>query len=152
MQVILLEKVHNLGDLGEIVNVKNGYARNYLIPKKMASRATDENLKAFEVRKSELVAKEKESLSAAQVRAESIAGLELAISANASPEGHLYGSVGPKEIAEKLTESGFPVDGKEVILTDGVFKEVGEYTVKLFFHADVEAEFKLTVEAELEEA
>ena len=152
MQVILLEKVHNLGDLGEIVDVKNGYARNYLIPQKMASRATEDNIKAFEAQKADLVAKEKESLAAAEARAESIAGLELTITANASPEGHLYGSVGPKEIADKLTESGFPVDGKEVILNDGVFKEVGEFTVKLFFHADVEAEFKLNVDAEAEEA
>ena len=85
MQVILLDKVQNLGDLGEIVNVKNGYARNYLIPQKKASRATEENIKAFEAQKAELVAKAKESLAAAQARAESVNGLSFTISANASP-------------------------------------------------------------------
>jgi len=151
MQVILLDKVQNLGDLGDIVNVKNGYARNYLIPKQIASRATEENIKAFEAKKSELVAKAKESVAAAQARAESINGLSLSISANSSPEGHLYGSVGPREIAEKLTESGYPVDTSEVIQSEGAFKEVGEFSVKLKFHADVEADFTLTVVAEEQE-
>lgn len=150
MQVILLDKVQNLGDLGEIVNVKNGFARNYLIPQKKASRATEENIKAFESQKAELVAKAKESVAAAEARAESINGLAVLITANASPEGHLYGSVGPREIAEKLTESGYPVDTSEVILSEGAFKEVGEFPVKLIFHADVEAEINLTVEAEEE--
>lgn len=152
MQVILLNRVQNLGDLGEIVNVKNGYARNYLIPQKLASRATEENIKAFEAQKAELVAKAKESQAAAEARAESINGLSITVSANASPEGHLYGSVGPREISEKLTESGYPVDASEVIQSEGAFKEVGEYQVRLNLHADVEAEFTLTVEAEEEEA
>lgn len=151
MQVILLDKVQNLGDLGEIVNVKNGYARNYLIPQKKASRATEENIKAFEAQKAELVAKAKESLAAAQARAESVNGLSFTISANASPEGHLYGSVGPREIADKLTESGYPIDTSEVIQSEGVIKEVGEFAVKLNFHADVDAEVTLTVVAEEEE-
>ncbi len=148
MQVILLDRVQNLGDLGEIVQVKNGYARNYLIPQKLASRATEENIKAFEAQKAELVAKAKESVAAAQARAESVNGLSLTVAANASPEGHLYGSVGPREIAEKLTASGYPVETSEVVQSEGAFKEVGEYQVKLRFHADVEAEFTLTVEAE----
>lgn len=152
MQVILLDKVQNLGDLGEIVNVKNGYARNYLIPQKKASRATEANIKAFEAQKAELVAKAKESMAAAEARAESINGLNVIVSANASPEGHLYGSVGPREIAEKLTENGYPVDTSEVILSEGAFKEVGEFPVKLKFHADVETEVTVKVEAEIEEA
>lgn len=152
MQVILLNRVQNLGDLGEIVNVKNGYARNYLIPQKLASRATEDNIKAFEAQKAELVAKANESRAAAEARAESINGLSITIAANASPEGHLYGSVGPREISEKLTESGYPVDASEVIQSEGAFKEVGEYEVKLNLHADVEADFTLTVEAEEEEA
>lgn len=152
MQVILLNRVQNLGDLGEIVNVKNGFARNYLIPQKLASRATEENIKAFEAMKSELVAKANESKAAAEARAESINGLSITVSANASPEGHLYGSVGPREISDKLTESGYPVDTSEVIQSEGAFKEVGEYQVRLNLHADVEAEFTLTVEAEEEEA
>jgi len=152
MQVILLDRVQNLGDLGEIVNVKSGYARNYLIPQKLASRATEENIKAFEAQKAELIAKAKESMAAAQARAESINGLSISVSALASPEGHLYGSVGPREIADKLTESGYPVDPSEVIQSEGAFKDVGEYPVKLILHADVEAELTLTVEAETEEA
>ena len=150
MQVILLEKVQNLGDLGEIVNVKNGFARNYLIPQNKASRATEENIKAFESQKVELMAKAKESVAAAEARAESVNGLEITITANASPEGHLYGSVGPREIADKLTESGYPVDTSEVLLSDGAFKDVGEHEVRLKFHADVEAEFKMIIEAEVE--
>ncbi len=150
MQVILLEKVQNLGDLGDIVNVKNGYARNFLIPQQKASRATEDNIKAFEEKKAELVAKAKESQAAAEARAESVSGLEITIAANASPEGHLYGSVGPREISDKLTESGYPVDSSEVILSEGPFKDVGEFDVRLKFHADVEAVLKLTVEAETE--
>jgi large subunit ribosomal protein L9 len=152
MQVILLDRVQNLGDLGEIVNVKNGFARNYLIPQKLASRATEDNIKAFEAMKSELVAKANESKAAAQARAESINGLSLTVTAKASPEGHLYGSVGPREISDVLTESGYPVDTSEVTQSEGAFKEVGEYPVKLNLHADVVAEFTLTVEAEEGEA
>ncbi|KAA3643791.1 MAG: 50S ribosomal protein L9, partial [Proteobacteria bacterium] len=103
MQVILLDRVQNLGDLGDVVEVKSGFARNYLIPQKMAARASAENIKAFEAQKVELVAKAKESLAAAQARAEALKDVSVVISANASPEGHLYGSVGPREISEKLT-------------------------------------------------
>ena len=146
MQIILLQKVQNLGDLGEIVNVKPGFARNYLIPQGKASMATESNIKSFEERKSELVAKEKDSLAAANARAESIEGLEITISSNASPEGKLYGSIGPREIAEKLTASGFPVDKSEVVMSIGVIREVGEEEIELSFHADVNAKFMLTVE------
>jgi large subunit ribosomal protein L9 len=146
MQIILLQKVQNLGDLGEIVNVKPGFARNYLIPQGKASMASESNIKSFEERKSELVAKEKDSLAAANARAESIEGLEITISSNASPEGKLYGSIGPREIAEKLTASGFPVDKSEVVMSIGVIREVGEEEIELSFHADVNAKFMLTVE------
>lgn len=152
MQVILLDKVQNLGDLGEVVEVKNGFARNYLIPQKMASRASAENIKAFEARKTELVAKAKESLTAAQARAEALKDVSVTIAANASPEGHLYGSVGPREISEKLTESGYPVDASEVIMGEGSIKAVGEFDISLVFHADVDTTVKVIVEAEEEEA
>ena len=148
MQIILLQKVHNLGDLGEVVNVKPGFARNYLIPQGKASMATETNIKLFEERKAELIAKESDSLAAATARAESIEGLEITISSNASPEGKLYGSIGPREIAEKLTENGFPVDKSEVVMSEGAFREVGEFEVELKFHADVAAKFKLLVEGE----
>ena len=148
MQIILLQKVQNLGDLGEVVKVKPGYARNFLIPQGKASMATETNIKLFEERKSELVAKEKDSLAAANARAESINEIEITITSNASPEGKLYGSIGTREIAEKLTENGFPVDKSEVVLSDGVFREAGEFDVELKFHADVTSKFKLIVEGE----
>jgi len=148
VRVILLQKVQNLGDLGELVNVKPGFARNFLIPQGKASMATNTNIKLFEERKSELVAKEKDSLAAANARAESIDGLEITIASNASPEGKLYGSIGPREIAEKLTQNGFPVDKIEVVMSEGVLREVGEFEVELSFHADVNAKFKLTIEGQ----
>ena len=148
MQVILLQRVQNLGDLGEIVNVKPGFARNYLIPQGKASMATDSNVKIFEERKAELIAKEKDSLSAANARAESISDLEITIASNASPEGKLYGSIGPREIAEKLTQNGFPVDKSEVLMPDGPLREVGEQDVELSLHADVNTTFKLTIEGQ----
>lgn len=148
MQIILLQKVQNLGDLGEVVKVKPGYARNYLIPQGKASMATEANIEIFQQRKAELISKEKDSLAAATARAESIEGLEVTVSSNASPEGKLYGSIGTREIAEKLTENGFPVDKSEVTLSEGVFREVGEYDVELKFHADVTSNFKLLIEAE----
>ena len=146
MQVILLQTVQNLGELGEVVSVKPGFARNYLIPQAKASMATQSNIKMFEERKAEFVAKEKDTLAAAKARAESIDGLEITISSNASPEGKLYGSIGPKEIAEKLTENGFPVDKSEVVMSVGVFRDTGEEEVDLSFHADVNAKFKLIIE------
>lgn len=148
MQIILLQRVQNLGDLGEIVNVKPGFARNYLIPQGKASMATDANVKMFEERKTELIAKEKDSLSAANARAESISGLEITIASNASPEGKLYGSIGPREIAEKLTQNGFPVDKSEVMMPDGPIREVGEQEIELSLHADVNTTFKLLVEGQ----
>lgn len=148
MQLILLQKVQNLGDLGELVNVKPGFARNYLIPQGKASMATEANMKMFEERKAELIAKEKDSLAAANARAESIEGLEITITSNASPEGKLYGSIGPREIAEKLTQNGFPVDKAEVVMSEGVIREAGENSIELSFHADVNATFTLMVEGE----
>ncbi len=148
MQIILLQKVQNLGDLGEIVNVKPGFARNYLIPQGKAAMATEDNVKAFEARKAELEAQAKEALAAAQARAESLAGLEITLVGNASPEGKLYGSIGPREIAEKLTESGFPVDKSEVIMSEGPLREVGEYELVLNLHPDVDSIVKVKVEGE----
>jgi len=146
MQVILLQRVQNLGDLGDVVNVKPGFARNFLIPQAKASMATENNIKLFEERKGELIAKEKDSLAAANARSESVEGLEITISSNASPEGKLYGSIGPREIAEKLTANGFPVDKIEVLMPEGPIREVGEIEIELSFHADVNAKFKLMVE------
>ncbi len=148
MQIILLQKVQNLGDLGEIVNVKPGFARNYLIPQGKAAMATEDNIKSFEARKAELEAQAKESLAAAQARAESLEGLEITIVGNASPEGKLYGSIGPREIADKLTESGFPVDKSEVVMSDGPFRQLGEYEITINLHPDVDSVIKLKVEGE----
>jgi large subunit ribosomal protein L9 len=148
VQLILLQKVQNLGDLGDLVNVKPGFARNYLIPQGKGSMATESNIALFEERKAEFIAKEKDSLAAASARAESIEGLEVSLTSNASPEGKLYGSIGPREIAEKLTQNGFPVDKSEVVMSDGPIREAGDFEVNLSFHADVNAKFTLTVEGE----
>lgn len=148
MQVILLQKVQNLGELGDVVNVKPGFARNYLIPQGHASMATEANIKLFEERKAELIAREKDTLAAANARAESIEGLEITVVSNASAEGKLYGSIGPREIADKLTESGFPVDKSEVLMPDGPIRESGDVEIELSLHADVNAKFKLTVEGQ----
>ena len=148
MKVILKENIDKLGYKDDIVDVKPGYARNYLIPQAKGAMATKANIKLFEERKAEFVAKEKDTLAAAKARAESIEGMEISISSNASPEGKLYGSIGPREIAEKLTQNGFPVDKSEVVMSEGVIREVGEEEIELSFHADVNAKFTLTVEGE----
>jgi len=148
MQIILLQKVQNLGDLGEIVNVKPGFARNYLIPQGKAAMATKDNIKAFEARKAELEAQAKEALAAAQARAESLQGLEVTIVGNASPEGKLYGSIGPREIAENLTKNGFPVDKSEVVMSEGPLRDLGEFEIVLNLHPDVDSVVKVKVEGE----
>lgn len=148
MEVILLEKVQNLGDLGEVVSVKNGFGRNFLIPQGKAVRATSANREHFEQQKAELLKKAQELLTAAQSRAEAIEGFEQVIKANASAEGKLYGSIGPREIAEALTESGQAVQKSEVVMGEGVIRTTGEFEINLSLHADVNTTIKLVVEPE----
>lgn len=148
MEVILLEKVANLGDLGTRVNVKPGYARNYLIPQGKAVRATPERIAEFEQRRAELEKKAQEALAAAQARAAKLAELEVVITQRAGPEGKLYGSVGTQNIAEAITACGVPVTRQEVRLPQGPLRQIGEHEVALQLHPDVIAKVKLVIRPE----
>lgn len=150
MQVILLEKIVNLGDLGDVVNVKNGYARNYLIPQQKARRATEAAIKEFEARRAELEKAQAERLAAAQKVGESLKDFVLTVKQKAGVDGRLFGSVTNMDIAEGLVAAGFEtIEKHQVCLDDGAFKSVGEYPVRLHLHADVDVEIQLVVEAEM---
>ena len=148
MELILLQKVRNLGDLGDKVNVKPGYGRNFLVPQGKAVPATAANLAEFEARRAEYEAKANDALAAAEARKAKLEGAVVTIHANASTEGKLYGSVGPREIADALTKSGTQVSKSEVVLGEGAFRNVGEYEVVVHLHADVETPVKVVIEAE----
>ncbi|MGD9021190.1 MAG: 50S ribosomal protein L9 [Lysobacterales bacterium] len=148
MELILLQKVTNLGDLGDLVKVKAGYGRNYLVPQGMAVPATKENLAAFEARRAELEAAAQDRLSQAEARQTGLAEVVVELTANASEEGHLYGSVGPREIANAVTALGHEINKSEVIMGEGPIREVGEYDVTIHLHADVETEIKVIVNPE----
>lgn len=148
MELILIEKVLNLGDLGDKVKVKPGYGRNYLVPSGKAMRATSANIAEFEARREELEIVARKKMSAAGERLASIEGFELVVSANASDEGKLYGSIGPREIAEAVTERGIALSKSEVIMGEGPIRNVGEHQVLIHLHADVETEIKVTVNPE----
>ncbi|MDR3429084.1 50S ribosomal protein L9 [Silvimonas sp.] len=148
MQIILLEKVANLGGLGDVVKVKDGFARNFLIPQGKAKRATDANLKEFEARRADLEKAQADILVAAQARAEKLQGASVTISQKAGVDGRLFGSVGNTDIAEAFSAAGFEVKKFEVRLPDGAFKAIGEYDVSLALHHDVVVEVKVTVVGE----
>ena len=148
MQVILLEKVANLGDLGDQVNVRPGYGRNFLIPTKKAVPATKANIEEFEARRAELEKAEAEAQAEAQARADKIAAVgTVTIARNAGEEGKLFGSVGPADIADALTAAGVEVEKREVIMSEGPFHTVGEFEVNVRTHAEVMQEVKIVVEA-----
>lgn len=148
MDLILLEKVTNLGNLGDKVSVKPGYGRNFLVPQGKAVPATAANLAEFEARRAEYEAKAQASLDEASKRIAALEGSSVTIYANASTEGKLYGSVGPRDIADALTQAGTPVTKSEVVLGEGAFRTVGEYEVVVHLHADVETVVKVVVEPE----
>jgi large subunit ribosomal protein L9 len=149
MELILLQKVHKLGNLGDKVKVKPGYGRNYLVPQGKAVPATAANLEEFEKRRAEFEAKAKELLTGAEGRQAALEGAEVTIAANASTEGKLYGSVGPREIAEALTAAGKPVDKSEVLMGELVaIRQIGEFEVEIALHADIHTKVKVTVVAE----
>jgi len=148
MEVILLEKVPNLGNLGDQVKVRPGYGRNFLIPGKKAVPATTENIKMFEERRAELEKTAAESLTAAQARADALAQLaQVTIQANAGDEGKLFGSVGPADIADALTSAGAEVSKSEVLMPEGPIHEVGAFDVDIRVHSDVQQAVKVIVEA-----
>jgi len=148
MKLILLQKVTNLGNLGDLVDVKPGYGRNFLVPQGKAVPATEANVAAFEAKRAEYEAKAKASHDDAEARAAKFADASVTIGAHASTEGKLYGSVGPRDIAEAFTAAGLPLEKSEVILGEGAFRTVGEYDVVIKLHADVEATVKVIVEAD----
>ena len=148
MDLILLEKVQNLGDLGDLVKVKSGYGRNFLVPQGKAAPATKENLAHFEARRAELEAAEKGKLGQAETRAAALADLIVEIVANASDEGNLYGSVGPREIAIAVSDMGHELEKSEVIMGEGPIQTIGEFDVLVQLHADVETHIKVSVKAD----
>jgi large subunit ribosomal protein L9 len=148
MELILLEKVQKLGDLGDKVNVKPGYGRNYLVPQGMAIPASDENITEFEARRTELEKVALTKLTSAKDRSEGLEGFEITLSANASEEGKLYGSIGPREIAEAVTAEGPKIEKSEVIMGEGPIRFTGEHEVILNLHADVETHIKVTINPE----
>lgn len=148
MQIILLDKVANLGSLGDQVEVKSGYARNFLFPQGKAVPATAANISKFEERRAELEAKLAAELAAAQQRAEQVNALEaVVISSKAGDEGKLFGSIGTRDIADAVTAAGVAVKKSEVMLPNGTLREVGEYSVELHLHSDVFATVTVQVVA-----
>jgi len=148
MEVILLEKIAKLGDLGDKVSVKPGYGRNFLIPRGKAVPATGDNLARFEARRAELEAAAAEAVAGAEVRREQLQGLgAIAIGANAGEEGKLFGSVGTRDIAAAVTAMGVELNKSEVRLPEGAFRETGEYEVSVHLHTDVDATIHIQVVA-----
>lgn len=145
MQVILLEKVRNLGNLGEKVNVKPGYGRNFLIPKSKAVFATETNIKQFEQRRAELEKKAQQAFSTAEQRAAKLNDTSIVIAAQASDEGKLYGSVGPNEIKEALDAKNIDVAKHEIVMSEGPLHSIGHFLVDIHVHSDVIAKLQLEI-------
>ena len=150
MNVILLDKVENLGDIGDLVTVKSGYGRNYLLPLGKASLATPDNIAEFEARRAELEKHAIEELAAANARAELVKGMELVICANVGTEGKLFGSVGPIDIVDACEKVGVEIARSEIRMPDGPIHELGDFTIGLHFHTDVNAEITVKVVADEE--
>jgi large subunit ribosomal protein L9 len=148
MQVILLEKVVNLGQLGDVVKVREGYARNYLIPQGKARRATDAAIKEFETRRADLEKAQADRLAAAQTVQERLNGVAVQVSAKAGVDGRLFGSITNFDIAEALGKQGFDVNKAQIRMPQGPLKLVGEYPITVVLHADALAEITVTVVGE----
>ncbi|NLP33178.1 MAG: 50S ribosomal protein L9 [Oligella ureolytica] len=149
MQVILLETIGKLGELGDVVRVRNGYARNYLIPQGKAQRATDAAIQAFEARRAELEKAQSERLAAAETLATKLADYKLDITQKAGVDGRLFGSVTNIDIARLLQEAGFDVERGQVRMQDGALKAVGEHPVSLHLYADITADITVNVIGEM---
>ncbi|TQM10615.1 LSU ribosomal protein L9P [Pseudoxanthomonas sp. 3HH-4] len=148
MELILLQKVTNLGILGDKVNVKPGYGRNYLVPQGKAVPATAANVAEFEAKRAEYEAKAKAVHDDAEARAAKLEGASVTITANAATEGKLFGSVGPRDIADAFTAAGLPLEKSEVIMGEGALRNIGEYEIAVKLHADVQTTVKVVVQAE----
>lgn len=147
MEIILLQKVDNVGGIGDRVRVKSGYARNYLIPQGKATLATAANIAKFESRRAELEAKAAGELATAQARAKKLEGLKIKIEMQAGTEGKLFGSVGTLDIAEAVGKKGVEIERSEVRLPDGPLRVVGEHQIELHLHADVNVGLTVVIEA-----
>lgn len=150
MQIILLERIAGLGNLGDVVTVKNGYARNFLIPQAKAKRATEANLKEFEARRAELEAKQAEILADAQARQAKLDGQTVTVAQKAGVDGRLFGSVTNADIAAAIVATGVNVVKSNVRLPEGPFKAIGEYEVEVALHADAVAKITVAVVASAE--
>jgi large subunit ribosomal protein L9 len=145
MNVILLENVENLGNIGDLVKVKPGYGRNYLLPQGKAALATPENMKEIEARRAELEKAAAEELAAAKKRAGAIEGMELVVAANAGPEGKLFGSVGPIDIADAFEKVQVEIERSEIRMPEGPIQELGEFTVGVHLHPEVDVDITVRV-------
>lgn len=145
MNVILLDSVENLGDVGDMVTVKPGFGRNYLLPAGKAALATPENIKEFEARRAELERAAAEELKSARDRAALMRGMELVIPANIGPEGKLFGSVGPVDIAEAFEKVGVEANRSEIRMPEGPIHEAGEFKVGVHLHSEVDVEITVRV-------
>jgi len=148
MDLILLEKVQNLGDLGDLVKVKSGFGRNFLVPQGKAVPATKDNLAQFEARRAELEAAAKKKLDQAEARQSGLAEVVVEVTANASEEGNLYGSIGPREVAAAVSALGHEITKSEVTMGEGPIRTTGEFDVVVQLHADVESIVKVIVHPE----
>jgi large subunit ribosomal protein L9 len=148
MELILLQKVKNLGNLGDKVSVKPGYGRNYLVPQGKATAATETNIAEFEKRRADYEAKADQQLAGAEARKAKFAEASVTIKANASPEGKLFGSVGPRDIADAFTQAGLALDKSEVVMSEGPLRHIGEFEVNVHLHADVNTTVKVIVAAD----
>lgn len=145
MELILLQKVINLGEIGDKVDVRAGYGRNCLLPQGKALAATKENLAEFESRREELEKASAERIKQAQARASELEGMELNIEAHAGPGGKLFGSIGPAEIAQAISEKGITVEKSEVDMPEGPIRQTGESEIHLILHTDVDTNIKLVI-------
>ena len=148
MKVILLDKIIRLGDIGDVVNVKSGFARNFLIPQKKAMFANDENIKIVEAKKAELAAESEDLKVKAQAAADSVLGKEIVIKVSVSEEGTMYGSIGTREIEEACQQADIQIDKSQIQLPEGPIKEIGEHSVSISFHQEVSTEIIVKVESE----
>ncbi|MDI5935548.1 50S ribosomal protein L9 [Halomonas sp. M4R5S39] len=148
MEVILLDKIGKLGGLGDKVTVKPGYGRNYLVPYGLAVPATKDNVQAFEAQRSELEAQAAERKAVAEARAAQLSEIELSLVAKAGDEGKLFGSIGPRDLAEAIASAGIDVAKSEVRMPEGPIRQTGEYDIDLHLHAEVDATVRVVVVAE----
>ena len=148
MKIILLDKIIPLGDIGDVVNVKSGFARNYLIPQKKAMFANEENIKIVEAKKAELAAESEDLKVQAQAAADAVSGKAVVIKVAVSEEGSMYGSIGTREIGEACQSSDIQIDKSQVQLPEGPIKEIGEHSVTISFHQEVSTEIIVKVESE----